>query len=197
MTDVTQMLLRHHQGDEKALAELFPVVYDELRKIAAGYMRRESAGHTLQATALVNEAYFRLVDQKAVEWQNRAHFYGIAAQIMRRILVDHARARLAEKRGGGVTRLALDDAIEKGFGMAEGQGLWDGQGGPDLVLLDDALNELAKINARQAQVVEMRFFGGLSVEETAEALKTSPATVKRDWNFARAYLLKELTGTAP
>lgn len=197
MTDVTQMLLRHHRGDEKALAELFPVVYDELRKIAAGYMRRESAGHTLQATALVNEAYFRLVDQKAVEWQNRAHFYGVAAQIMRRILVDHARARLAEKRGGGVTRLALDDAIEKGFGMAEGQGLWDGQGGPDLVLLDDALNELAKINERQAKVVEMRFFGGLSVEETAEALKTSPATVKRDWNFARAYLLKELTGTAP
>ncbi len=184
--DVTRILLRHQEGDDKALKDLFPVVYDELRRIAGSYMRRENPGHTLQATALVNEAYFKLVDQKAVQWQNRAHFFGIAAQIMRRILCDHARARHAEKRGGDVARLALDEAVSVGA-AAE----------PDLVALDDALKELAKINERQAKVVEMRFFGGLSVEETAEALGASTATVKRDWTFARAWLLKELQADGP
>lgn len=191
MTDekanVTQILARHQGGDGKALGELFPIVYDELRRIAAGYMRRESDGHTLQATALVNEAYFRLVDQKAVQWQNRAHFFGVAAQIMRRILCDHARARRADKRGGHQAKLSLDEAL--GIGTDES---------PDLVELDDALKLLQTINERQAKVVEMRFFGGLSVEEVAEALGASPATVKRDWTFAKAWLHKELSrgGTA-
>jgi RNA polymerase sigma factor (TIGR02999 family) len=182
--DVTQLLVRHRDGDPKALPALFQAVYDELRRIAAGYMRRENPGHTLQPTALVNEAYFRLVDQRAVQWQNRAHFYGIAAQIMRRVLCDHARARAADKRGGDVTRLALDEALGVGA---------EPEVGPDLVALDTALGELARINERQAKVVEMRFFGGLSVEETAEALGASTATVKRDWNFARAFLHKRLS----
>jgi RNA polymerase sigma factor (TIGR02999 family) len=167
--DVTQLLVRHRDGDPDALAALFQAVYDELRRIASGYMRRENPGHTLQPTALVNEAYFRLVDQRAVQWQNRAHFYG------------NARARAADKRGGDVTRLALDEALGVGG---------EPEVGPDLVALDTALGELARINERQAKVVEMRFFGGLSVEETAEALGASSATVKRDWNFARAFLHK-------
>lgn len=182
--DVTQLLARHRDGDPDALSALFQAVYDELRRIASGYMRRENPGHTLQPTALVNEAYFRLVDQRAVQWQNRAHFYGIAAQIMRRVLCDHARARAADKRGGDVTRLALDEALGVGG---------EPEVGPDLVALDAALGELARINERQAKVVEMRFFGGLSVEETAEALSASSATVKRDWNFARAFLHKRLS----
>lgn len=184
--DVTQILVRHQKGDGQALGELFPIVYDELRRIAAGYMKRENDGHTLQATALVNEAYFRLVDQRAVHWQNRAHFFGVAAQIMRRILCDHARARSADKRGSGAAKLSLEDLSDMGKeeGIAQD---------PDLVELDDALKRLHEINPRQAQVVEMRFFGGLSVEEAAEALGASPATVKRDWTFAKAWLLKELT----
>jgi len=184
--DVTQILVRHQKGDGKALGELFPIVYDELRRIAAGYMKRESDGHTLQATALVNEAYFRLVDQRAVQWQNRAHFFGVAAQIMRRILCDHARARRADKRGSGAAKLSLEDLSD----MGKDEGIAQD---PDLVELDDALKRLHDINPRQAQVVEMRFFGGLSVEEAAEALGASPATVKRDWTFAKAWLLKELT----
>ncbi len=187
MTDdrenVTQLLVRYQAGDHDALGQLFPVVYDELRRIAAGYMKRENPGHTLQATALVNEAYFRLVDQKAVEWQNRAHFFGVAAQIMRRILCDHARARRADKRGGNAPKLSLDEAL----GLSSG-------GTPDLVELDDALKKLAALSERQAKVVEMRFFAGLSVEEAAEALGASPATVKRDWTFAKAWLAKELSG---
>jgi RNA polymerase sigma factor (TIGR02999 family) len=190
MTDdratVTQLLVQYQQGDAQALSRLFPIVYDELRRIAGGYMKRENPGHTLQATALVNEAYFRLVDQKAVVWQNRAHFFGVAAQIMRRILCDHARARHAEKRGGHAARLTLDDAL----------GLGD-SGTPDLVELDDALKKLAEISERQAKVVEMRFFAGLSVEEAAEALGASPATIKRDWTFAKAWLAKEITGGDP
>jgi RNA polymerase sigma factor (TIGR02999 family) len=187
MTDdranVTQLLVRYQAGDRDALGRLFPVVYDELRRIAAGYMKRENPGHTLQATALVNEAYFRLVDQKSVEWQNRAHFFGVAAQIMRRILCDHARARRADKRGGNAPRLALDEAL----------GLAGAGGTPDLADLDEALQKLAALSERQAKVVEMRFFAGLSVEEAAEALGSSPATVKRDWTFAKAWLAKELT----
>lgn len=187
MTDdkaqVTELLVRFQKGDGIALKELFPIVYDELRRIAAGYMKRENPGHTLQATALVNEAYFRLVDQKAVQWQNRAHFYGVAAQIMRRILCDHARARHAEKRGGDAARLSLDEALDLGVD----------QGTPDLMALDVALNKLAELSERQAKVVEMRFFAGLSVEEVAEALNSSPATIKRDWTFAKAWLHKELT----
>ncbi len=187
MTDeratVTELLVRFQKGDGVALKELFPIVYDELRRIAAGYMKRENPGHTLQATALVNEAYFRLVDQKAVHWQNRAHFYGVAAQIMRRILCDHARARHAEKRGGDAAKLSLDEAL--GLGVDDGT--------PDLIALDVALTRLAGISERQAKVVEMRFFAGLSVEEVAEALNTSPATIKRDWTFAKAWLHKELT----
>lgn len=179
---VTQLLVRHQKGDGQALGELFPIVYDELRRIAASYMKRENPGHTLQATALVNEAYFRLVDQKAVAWQNRAHFYGVSAQMMRRILCDHARSRRAEKRGGNEVKLSLDEAL--GIGTDEGT--------PDLVALDDALKKLAAINERQAKVVEMRFFAGLSVEESAEALGASPATVKRDWTFAKAWLAKEM-----
>jgi RNA polymerase sigma factor (TIGR02999 family) len=189
MTDdratVTKLLVRYQKGDGDALSALFPIVYDELRRIAATYMRRENPGHTLQATALVNEAYFRLVDQKAVVWQNRAHFYGVAAQIMRRILCDHARARRAEKRGGAAARLSLDEALGVDSGAA-----------PDLVDLDEALQKLAAINERQAKVVEMRFFAGLSVEEAAEALGSSPATVKRDWTFAKAWLAKEIGGDA-
>ncbi len=180
---VTELLVRFQKGDGVALKELFPIVYDELRRIAAGYMKRENPGHTLQATALVNEAYFRLVDQKAVHWQNRAHFYGVAAQIMRRILCDHARARHAEKRGGDAAKLSLDEAL--GLGVDEGT--------PDLMALDVALTRLAAISERQAKVVEMRFFAGLSVEEVAEALNSSPATIKRDWTFAKAWLHKELT----
>ncbi len=184
---VTELLVRFQGGDGAALKELFPIVYDELRRIAASYMKRENPGHTLQATALVNEAYFRLVDQKAVQWQNRAHFYGVAAQIMRRILCDHARARHAEKRGGDAVCLSLDEAL----------GLGTDDGTPDLIALDDALKKLAAISERQAKVVEMRFFAGLSVEESAEALGASPATIKRDWTFAKAWLHKELSqGTA-
>lgn len=181
---VTELLVRFQKGDGVALKQLFPIVYDELRRIAAGYMKRENPGHTLQATALVNEAYFRLVDQKAVHWQNRAHFYGVAAQIMRRILCDHARARNADKRGGDAAKLSLDEAL--GLGADEGT--------PDLMALDVALTRLAEISERQAKVVEMRFFAGLSVEEAAEALNSSPATIKRDWTFAKAWLHKELSG---
>lgn len=181
---VTELLVRFQRGDGVALKQLFPIVYDELRRIAAGYMKRENPGHTLQATALVNEAYFRLVDQKAVHWQNRAHFYGVAAQIMRRILCDHARARHAEKRGGDAAKLSLDEAL----------GLGQDEGTPDLMALDVALTRLAEISERQAKVVEMRFFAGLSVEEVAEALNSSPATIKRDWTFAKAWLHKELSG---
>ena len=183
---VTQLLARHQQGDPLALNALLPVVYDELRRIAAHHMRGEKPGHTLQPTALVNEAYFRLVDQNVAAWQSRAHFFGVAAQIMRRILCDHARARRADKRGGGAARVELSDAL----------GLGELPDGPDLVELDEALRKLATLSERQAKVVEMRFFAGLEVEEVAAAMSASPATVKRDWTFARAWLAKEL-GLSP
>lgn len=179
--DVTELLKAWSGGDQQALNALMPTLYAEIRKIAASYLRRERPDHTLQATALVNEAYMRLVDQNAVQWQNRAHFFGIAAQIMRRILVDHARMHKAEKRGSGVSPTVLDEALD----IAADRQL-------DFVAVDDALTALAALDARQARIVELRFFGGLSIEETAEVTQLSPATIKREWSSARAWLRREL-----
>jgi RNA polymerase sigma-70 factor (ECF subfamily) len=169
-------------GDQGALDKLTPIVYDELRRMARRHMRRERPGHSLQTTALVNEAYLRLVDYKRMQWQNRAHFFAVSAQLMRRILVEHAR-RHNLKRGGGVLHVSLEEALVMGGGREA-----------EVVALDDAMNALAKIDPRKVQVVEMRFFGGLSVEETAEVLKISPVTVMRDWTMAKAWLHRELTG---
>ena len=180
--DVTGLLRAWGNGDCGALERLTPIVYEELRRLARRYLRGERAGHSLQATALVNEAYVRLVDYKRMQWQNRAHFFAVSAQLMRRILVEHAR-RHNLKRGGAVQHISLEEAAEVGRGRPR-----------DLVALDDALNALARLDARKVQVVEMRFFGGLSVEETAEVLKVSPVTVMRDWNTAKAWLHRELTG---
>ena len=180
--EVTQLLLAWRQGEPLALEELIPVVHKELRRLAHRCMSGEREGHTLQTTALVNEAYLRLVDSSQVQWQNRAHFFAMAAQLMRRVLVDFARTRNYQKRGGEVIRVEFDEA-------------WMGstQGGGDLVVaLDDALQELAKFDARKSQVVEMRFFGGLSATETAEVLKVSEDTVLRDWKLAKTWLLREL-----
>lgn len=178
------MLLRAwSEGDQGALETLTPIVYDELRRLARRYLKRERTGHSLQTTALVNEAYLRLADYKRMAWQNRAHFFAVSAQVMRRILVEHARRRNL-KRGGGVHHVSLDDAAMVGGKPA------------DLVALDDAMNELAKLDPRKVRVVEMRFFGGLSVEETAEVLKISAVTVMRDWSTAKAWLYRELRGGA-
>jgi len=179
--DMTRLLKAWSGGDRQALDDLLPVVYSEVRKLARSYLRRERPDHTLQATALVNEAYIRLIDQRDVKWQNRAHFFGIAAQIMRRILVDHARMQKAGKRGSGVNPVVLDEALE----VASDQHL-------DFVALDDALNALAELDPRQAKIVELRYFGGLSIEETAEVVQLSPATVKREWAGARTWLRREL-----
>jgi len=179
---VTRLLLAWGEGDEAALGQLTPLVYDELRRLAKGYMGRERAGHTLQATALVNEAFVRLVDVRRVRWQNRAHFLAMSARLMRRILVDFARSRGYQKRGGAAQRVSFDEAL-----------VVSSDRDPDLVAVDDALEALARIDERKARIVEMRFFGGLSVEETAEALKVSPGTVMRDWKFAKAWLLHELS----
>lgn len=160
-----------------------PVVYDELRKLAGAYLRRERPDHTLQPTALAHEAYLKLIDQRVGRWQNRTHFFGIAAQVMRRILVDHARATRAEKRGGDVRRVTLDEAAA-----------WANPANIDLIALDDALKSLAAKDARKARVVELRFFGGLSVEETAEVLGVAAVTVMRDWALAKAFLLNEIAG---
>ncbi len=160
-----------------------PLVYAELHRLASVYLQRERSMHTLQPTALVNEAYLRLIDQSRVEWQNRAHFVGVAAQVLRRVLVDHARAKQAAKRGAGFVPLSLKEDLAAG----PGQNL-------DLVALDDALNELEQIDAQQSRIVELRFFAGISIEETAESLSISPATVKRDWAVARAWLFRRLTG---
>ena len=178
---VTQLLIAWGNGDKSALDELLPLVYDELRRLARQYMRRERPGNTLQTSALVNEAYLRLIDQRDVRWQNRAHFYGIAAQLMRRILVDHARKRSYQKRGGGAHRVTLE----------EGLIVSDERAG-DIVALDDALNSLADIDQRQSRIVELRFFAGLSIEETAEVLAVSPGTVMRDWTFAKAWLRRAI-----
>jgi RNA polymerase sigma factor (TIGR02999 family) len=180
-SEITGLLVSWCEGDEAALEHLLPLVEAELHRIAHNYMRRESPGHTLQTTALVNEAYFRLVDQKSVRWQNRAQFYGVAAQIMRRILLNHARDQNRLKRGGGALRVSLVDAE-----------LMSNAESAELLALDDALNRLELIYPRKCRVVELRFFGGLSIEETAEVLKVSPPTVLRDWRMAKAWLLREL-----
>jgi RNA polymerase sigma factor (TIGR02999 family) len=182
---ITQLLLAWSEGDQTALEQLIPLVHAELRRLARSYMRRESPGHLLQTTALVNEAYLRLVDQRKVKWQNRAQFFGVSAQLMRRILVDFARARDNLKRGGKARQVSLDDAL-----------VVSQEREADLVALDDALTALAEIDPRQSQVVELRFFGGLSVEETAEVLKVSPETVMRDWKVAKLWLLRELSAGA-
>jgi len=180
--DISTLLRAWSDGDQSALERLSPVVYGEPHRLARRYMKGERSGHSLQTTALVNEAYMRLVDYERMQWQNRAHFFAVSAQLMRRILVEHAR-RHNLKRGGGVQHVSLDHAA-----------LVDSDQDADLVALDDAMNGLARIDPRKVQVVEMRFFGGLSVEETAEVLKVSPVTVKRDWRAARAWLYRELTG---
>ena len=169
--------------DKESLDKLMPAIYDELRRQAAHYLRQERPGHTLQTTALIHEAYVRLVDQRNVQWQNRAHFFGIAAQMMRRILVDHARTKKRAKRGGSDIKVSLDDNAV----AVKGQDL-------DVVAVDEALSRLAKIDEQQSRVVELRFFSGLTVEETAEVMGISPATVKRDWSMAKAWLHRELSG---
>jgi RNA polymerase sigma factor (TIGR02999 family) len=181
--NITELLVGYSRGDKEALDQLMPIVYDELRRQAARYLRREQPGHTLQTTALIHEAHVRLVDQRDVQWQNRAHFFGIAAQLMRRILVDHARTKKRVKRGGSDVRVSLDDATV----AVKGQDL-------DVVALDEALDRLAQIDEQQSRVVELRFFSGLTVEETAEVMHISKATVKRDWSMAKAWLHRELSG---
>lgn len=180
--EVTQLLVAWSHGDEQALEQLMPLVYQELRRMAKRYMARENPGQTLQATALVHEAYLRLIEQRLVSWQNRAHFFAISAQMMRRILVDRARARHYDKRGGEVSRISLDDALVVGRDKE-----------PNLIDLDDALKTLAVFDPRKSRVVEMRYFGGLSVEESAEVLKVSVDTVMRDWKLAKVWLLRELS----
>ncbi len=180
--DITQLLIAWSQGDKEAGDKLFPLVYNELRRIAESHLRDERAGHTLQPTALVHEAYLRLVDGSKAQWRNRAHFFGVAARLMREILVDYARRRERHKRGGGVTHLTLDQAVE----WAEARDL-------ELVALDDALNSFEKFAPRQCRVVELLFFGGLTAEEIAVALGVSTITVRRDWRAARAWLHEELS----
>ena len=181
--DLTQLLIAWSQGDARALEQLTPLVYAELRKIAHRYMNRERAGHTLQTTAVVHEAFLRLLGNPQENWQNRAHFYAIAAQMMRRILVDYARANLREKRGGETTRVALEDIDAPVTEPALD---------PDLIALDAALEKLAEVDPRRGRVVELRFFGGLSVEETALVLQVAPDTVVRDWRVAKAWLFRYL-----
>lgn len=181
--DVTQILQAWSNGDPRALDDLVPVIYEELRRQAARYLRRERPDHTLQTTALIHEAYLRLVDQKDVRWQNRAHFFGVAAQLMRRILVDHARKDRALKRGGPAVKLPLEEAAAI-------------SGKPDmnLVALDEALTKLAAMDERKSRVVELKYFGGLTAEEAAEVLQVSPATVRHDWGLAKAWLRREISG---
>jgi RNA polymerase sigma factor (TIGR02999 family) len=179
--DVTQLLVRWSQGDENALNDLTPLVYEELRRLAQAYLRHERPGHTLESTALVHEAYMRMVEQKEVQWHSRNQFFGLAASLIRRILVDHARARLAAKRGGHGVKLPLDEAMT----AAE-------QKDSELVALHDALQALAARDEQQAHIVELRYFAGLTIEETAELVHVSPATVKRDWAIAKAFLKREM-----
>ena len=179
--DVTRLLISWSNGDPVALDQLMPMVYSELRSLASRYLRRERIDHTLQPTALVNEAYLRLVDQRSVQWQNRAHFFGVAAQMMRRILVDHAKSHHRAKRGGGARNVSLDEAIGVTDERAAG-----------LVVLDEALTRLAELDERKSRVVELRYFGGLSVEETAEVLQVSVNTVLRDWKLAKAWLYNQI-----
>jgi len=175
--EVTQLLIDWGKGDQAALEKLLPLVDGELRRLAGRYMRRESPGHTLQTSALVNEAYLRLIEQKSVHWQNRAHFFGIAAQLMRRILVDHARRRQYAKRGGAAQKVSLDEAAMAPQDRAA-----------ELVALDEALAQLAAMDERKGRIVEMKFFGGLTTEEVAEVLKVTPRTIEREWRKAKAWL---------
>ncbi len=180
--EITRMLHEWSDGRREALEDLMPLVYNELRRQASRYLRRKRIGHTLQTTALIHEAYLKLIEQRDVNWQNRAHFFGIAAQAMRRILVDYAKTRHREKRGGAGENLPLDEARFIAFKEKS----------IDLIALDEALTQLAKFDDQQARVVELRYFSGLSIEETAEVLKISPATVKRDWTIAKAWLKREI-----
>jgi RNA polymerase sigma-70 factor (ECF subfamily) len=182
--EITQLLAEWSNGNQTALDKLYPLVYDELHKMANRYMKRERKDHTLQTTALINEAYVRMVAQKNVHWENRAHFFAISAQIMRRILIDHARRHHYAKRGGGAQKVSLDETAVVASDPAS-----------DMLLLDEALNRLAEMDPRRGQVVELRYFGGLNNEEIADVLKISENTVTRDWNMARAWLYQELSGS--
>ncbi len=184
--EVTRLLIAWSNGQAEALENLMPVVYDELRRLARHYMNRESSEHMLQTTALIHEAYLKLIDQQRVQWQNRAHFFAVAAKLMRRILVDLARARQAERRGGMIRMVSLDDASLAASSPAG-----------EVVAVDEALTALAELDERRSRVVELRFFGGLSVEETAEVLKISPATVMREWKRAQAWLYAEISRQSP
>jgi RNA polymerase sigma factor (TIGR02999 family) len=181
--EITPLLLRWSQGDQSALTQLLPVVYEELRKLAQGYLRRERPDHTLQPTALINEAYLRLIKQDFPEWQSRRHFFGVAAQLMRQILVEHARARAAGKRGGSKQKFSLDDALT-----------FSGEQADELVALDDALVALAKFDERKVRIIELRYFGGLSLDETAGALGLSVTTIGHELRLARAWLRREIEG---
>jgi RNA polymerase sigma factor (TIGR02999 family) len=182
---VTELLVRWRRGDQSALDALVPLVYSELRRIANHYLQAERPDHTLQSTALVHEAYVRMAEQDLPQWQNRAHFFAVASQLMRQILVDHARSHCASKRGGNVYKMALDDAEQQPLAVDV-----------DIVALDDALKSLAEMDSQQSRVVELKFFGGLSIEDTAEVLGISASTVKRDWITARAWLYRELDRSA-
>lgn len=179
--EVTQLLINWGEGDKSAFDELVPLVRAELRRLARNYMAREKPGHTLQTSALINEAYIRLVNQQNVAWQNRAHFFAVAAQVMRHILIDHARSHYYAKRGGGAQKVPLDEAAAMTDRRAE-----------ELVALDEALNALATLDSRKSRIIELRFFGGLTIDETAEAMKISPITVTREWRTARAWLRREI-----
>lgn len=180
--EITQMLLELTDGNEEVVNQILPHIYDELRRLASSYLRRERSNHTLQPTALVHEAYMKLIDQSRVKWQNRAHFFGIAAQVMRRILMDHARKHTAEKRGGDAELLPIEEEIL----------VVSHDKSAELVALDDALNQLAEMDERKAKIVELRYFGGLSIEETAEVLGVSVPTVNREWRMAKAWLYSEI-----
>jgi RNA polymerase sigma factor (TIGR02999 family) len=182
--EVTRLLIAWGNGNQAAMDELMVLVYDELRRLASRYMRRESQGHTLQTSALVNEAYLRLIDQKKVHWQNRAHFFGVAAQLMRRILVDHARSRSRAKRGGGAQMVSLGEQAATSKGIA------------DVIALDDALKHLSEMDPRKSRIVEMKFFGGLTNEEVAEVMKVTSRTVEREWRKARAWLHRAISEVA-
>lgn len=181
--EITELLFKWSGGDKAALDQLIPLVYPELRRLARKYMRREAAVHTLQTSALINEAYLRLVNQKGVEWQDRAHFFAVAAQVMRHILIDHARSHRYEKRGAGAQHLPFDDVNIVGEQRAA-----------EFLALDEALTNLAVVDARKSKIVELRFFGGLTVDEIAEVIKVSPITVKREWRAAKAWLNLEISG---
>lgn len=179
--DVTALLRDLARGDDRAAARLIPLVYSELRRMASNYMRRERPDHTLQATALVHEAYLKMVEQRSVDWKCRSHFFGIAAQMMRRILIDYARSHMRDKRGGGVVPVPLEEAL-----------VFAPEQSPELIKLDRSLDRLAELDPRQARIVELRFFGGLTVHETADVLEISPITVKREWSMAKAWLHGDL-----